>query len=85
MPLQPTVWHKSSYSTDSQEACVEAAAFPKADTVLIRDSKDRSLPPLSISWTAWSAFLDPHHRRDLNRPGLTERRMRPGPHRLPQR
>ncbi|HEY6423740.1 MAG TPA: DUF397 domain-containing protein, partial [Pseudonocardiaceae bacterium] len=36
-------------------ACVEVAPAP--DAVLVRDSKDRTGPALTIPTTAWQAFL----------------------------
>jgi hypothetical protein len=66
-----TVWHTSSYSGpngDCVEAgwrtssysgtnggCVEVAPAP--DRVLIRDSKHREGPALTIPTPAWQAFL----------------------------
>jgi Domain of unknown function (DUF397) len=49
-----TVWRTSSYSSHG-DACVEVATAP--DAVLIRDSKHRTGPALSISTPAWHAFL----------------------------
>ncbi|MGH3781084.1 MAG: DUF397 domain-containing protein [Pseudonocardiaceae bacterium] len=48
------VWHTSSYSSNGG-ACVEVA--PKPDAVLVRDSKDRTGPALTVPTTAWHAFL----------------------------
>ena len=47
-------WRTSSYSYDSG-ACVEVAPAP--DGVLVRDSKDRGGPALTVPTTAWRAFL----------------------------
>ncbi len=47
-------WRTSSYSYDSG-ACVEVAPAP--DGVLVRDSKDRDGPALSVPTAAWRAFL----------------------------
>ncbi|WP_327392212.1 DUF397 domain-containing protein [Streptomyces sp. NBC_01186] len=47
-------WHKSSYSGDSGDNCVEIAMRPEA--VHIRDSKDTRIRPLTVSPTAWAAF-----------------------------
>jgi ferredoxin len=47
-------WRTSSYC-DKCEACVEVA--PTSDAVLIRDSKHRTGPALTIPPTAWHAFL----------------------------
>ncbi|WP_031468738.1 DUF397 domain-containing protein [Sciscionella sediminilitoris] len=49
-------WRTSSYSGGSAETCVEVA--PLADGgVLLRDTKDRGLPPLRYTAAEWSAFL----------------------------
>jgi hypothetical protein len=48
-------WTKSSYSGNQGGDCVEIAACPH--TVHVRDSKDLSVPPLTLSPAAWTAFL----------------------------
>ena len=48
------VWRTSSYSQGGT-ACVEVAPAP--DAVLVRDSKDRDGPTLSVPTAAWRAFL----------------------------
>ncbi|GAA2440028.1 DUF397 domain-containing protein [Streptomyces macrosporus] len=48
-------WFKSSYSGGGGDNCVEVAVQP--ETVFIRDSKDTQRQPLSVSPTAWSAFI----------------------------
>lgn len=48
-------WFKSSYSNDSGGQCVEIAPCPH--TIHIRDSKNPDGPRLSVSPTAWTAFL----------------------------
>jgi hypothetical protein len=48
------VWRTSSYSYDSG-GCVEVAPAP--DRVLVRDSKDRAGPALTLPTTTWRAFL----------------------------
>ncbi|MGH3888710.1 MAG: DUF397 domain-containing protein [Pseudonocardiaceae bacterium] len=66
-----TVWHTSSYSnggaacvevgwrtssyTGTNGACVEVAPAP--DAVLVRDSKDRTGPALTVPTTSWQALL----------------------------
>lgn len=65
MPLPLTGWHKSSHSSDFEDACVEASVCP-AGGVLIRDSKDRSRKPLAVSAAAWHSFLVPGDRRGLS-------------------
>ncbi|MFJ6699942.1 DUF397 domain-containing protein [Streptomyces sp. NPDC091272] len=57
MSLPSSVWHKSTYSGDFQDACVEACAAADGTEVQVQDSKDRGLGPLTISRAAWSAFL----------------------------
>ncbi|OKK06712.1 toxin [Streptomyces sp. CB03234] len=48
-------WRKSSYSSDEGGDCVEVAAHPSA--VHIRDSKNPTGPVLTVSPTAWEAFV----------------------------
>jgi Domain of unknown function (DUF397) len=72
-PLEPDgiVWHTSSYSNGAS-ACVEVGwrtssysgsvggcveVAPAPDAVLIRDSKHRTGPALTVPPTAWHAFL----------------------------
>ncbi len=50
-----TVWTKSSYSTDEGPDCVEVAATPA--NILVRDSKTPHDPRLTLTPTAWAAFL----------------------------
>ncbi|MFE1047980.1 DUF397 domain-containing protein [Streptomyces olivaceus] len=47
-------WVKSSYSGGEGDNCVEVALRP--GTVHVRDSKDRSIRPLAVTSTAWTAF-----------------------------
>ncbi|AOW86292.1 DUF397 domain-containing protein [Streptomyces olivaceus] len=47
-------WVKSSYSGGEGDNCVEVALRP--GTVHVRDSKDRSIRPLAVTPTAWTAF-----------------------------
>lgn len=49
-------WFKSSYSEGSGNACVEVA-FADLSAVLIRDSKDISVPHFQVSSNAWAAFV----------------------------
>ncbi|MFD0371089.1 DUF397 domain-containing protein [Streptomyces sp. NPDC127114] len=56
MPLPSTGWHKSSYSSDFEDACLEASVRPDSG-VLIRDSKDHDRRQLALSAAAWHAFL----------------------------
>jgi len=57
------VWRKSSYSAGSG-GCVEVGWHTShdengdtTDRVLVRDTKDRTLPALTFSAPAWRAFL----------------------------
>ncbi len=47
-------WRTSSYSSNSGD-CVEVAPAPQG--VLVRDSKDRHGPTLTVPTAAWHAFL----------------------------
>ncbi|MGH3872014.1 MAG: DUF397 domain-containing protein [Pseudonocardiaceae bacterium] len=47
-------WRTSSYSANG-DACVEVAPAPQG--VLVRDSKDRDGPALTVPTTGWHAFL----------------------------
>ncbi|MEV4332919.1 DUF397 domain-containing protein [Streptomyces sp. NPDC049597] len=50
------VWFKSSYSSGEPGSdCVEVATTPLA--VHVRDSKDTSVPALTLDPAAWSAFV----------------------------
>ncbi|MET8451871.1 DUF397 domain-containing protein [Streptomyces sp. NPDC005209] len=49
-------WFKSSYSSEEGGACVEVARRPT--TIRIRDSKTPYTPHLTVSPTAWTAFLE---------------------------
>ncbi|GAA3506753.1 DUF397 domain-containing protein [Streptomyces prasinosporus] len=48
-------WFKSSYSGSEGGNCLEVAAAPAA--VHIRDSKTPDAPHLTVTPTAWAAFL----------------------------
>jgi Domain of unknown function (DUF397) len=48
------VWHTSSYSANGGD-CVEVAPAPQG--VLVRDSKDRTGPALTVPTATWHAFL----------------------------
>ncbi|MBO8201454.1 DUF397 domain-containing protein [Streptomyces smyrnaeus] len=55
MPLRlDAQWVKSSYSSDDGPDCVEVA-FP--GTVHVRDSKNVAGPQLTVTPTAWAAFV----------------------------
>ncbi|MFE5710581.1 DUF397 domain-containing protein [Streptomyces sp. NPDC056501] len=49
-------WFKSTYSSPQGGDCVEVASC--TESVHIRDSKDLAVPSLSVSPSAWAAFLD---------------------------
>ncbi|MEU3447307.1 DUF397 domain-containing protein [Streptomyces thermolilacinus] len=55
MSTQELHWFKSSYSGTGGGNCVEVAHAPGA--VHVRDSKDTTLTPLTLSSTAWTNFL----------------------------
>lgn len=48
-------WRKSSFSGNGGD-CVEFARHPNG-SVLIRDSKDRSLAPHAFTEPEWAAFI----------------------------
>ncbi|MFF3285696.1 DUF397 domain-containing protein [Streptomyces sp. NPDC003023] len=48
-------WFKSSYSGSEGDNCVEVAV--RMEAVLVRDSKDTELRPLTASPVAWAAFI----------------------------
>jgi hypothetical protein len=50
-------WRKSSYSGNGGGDCVEVAGN-LTGFVLVRDSKDRNGPRLTLSDHAWSAFVE---------------------------
>jgi hypothetical protein len=52
---EDAVWRKPLRSV-GQGACVEVTALP--EHIAIRDSKDRSGPPLVIANAAWTALID---------------------------
>ncbi|MFG7942677.1 DUF397 domain-containing protein [Streptomyces cacaoi] len=60
MSTEP-VWHKSSYSGDGGDNCVEVAMAPSA--VRVRDSKDVGQAALSVSSAAWARFVRHTARR----------------------
>ncbi|RZE92638.1 DUF397 domain-containing protein [Streptomyces albidoflavus] len=52
-------WHKSSHSDGGGGNCVEVSpcTCPAPATVHVRDSKNPTGPTLTLSSTAWAAFL----------------------------
>ncbi|WP_329266257.1 DUF397 domain-containing protein [Streptomyces pseudovenezuelae] len=55
MTIEKLTWFKSSYSDGEGGQCLEVAVTP--DTIHLRDSKHPTAPPLTLSPTAWSAFV----------------------------
>lgn len=53
MNLADAAWHKSSRS--NMNGCVEVAFI--GERVAVRDSKNRSAPPLIFNRNEWEAFL----------------------------
>ncbi|MGW9423868.1 DUF397 domain-containing protein [Streptomyces koyangensis] len=53
------LWVKSSYSSQDGGDCVEWAPSTALSTgaVPVRDSKDTSIPGITVSGVAWSAFV----------------------------
>ncbi|UPT43729.1 DUF397 domain-containing protein [Streptomyces sp. WAC00303] len=49
-------WFKSSYSGDQGGNCIEVATCPH--TVHIRDSKDLTIPALTVSPDSWASFVE---------------------------
>lgn len=49
-------WRKSSYSGGSGAECIEVASLRGA--VAVRDSKDRQGATLTLSASAWHAFIN---------------------------
>ncbi|MEU0760049.1 DUF397 domain-containing protein [Streptomyces microflavus] len=49
-------WFKSSYSGSQGGDCIEVATCPH--TIHIRDSKDLTVPPLAVSPTSWTSFVE---------------------------
>lgn len=54
MSTTELAWFKSSYSGTQGDNCVEVAM---AETIHVRDSKQREDGQLALSPTAWSAFV----------------------------
>ncbi|MFI5749558.1 DUF397 domain-containing protein [Streptomyces sp. NPDC051644] len=48
-------WFKSSYSSNEGGECVEVSITGQA--ILVRDSKDTSLPHLTLTRTGWTHFV----------------------------
>ena len=58
MTIEKLNWFKSSYSDGEGGQCLEAARTPH--TIHLRDSKHPTGPHLTLSPTAWSAFVSPY-------------------------
>lgn len=54
-------WFKSSYSGSDGGNCLEVAIQPT--TIHIRDSKTPTTPHVTVTPTAWAAFLELPTRR----------------------
>jgi hypothetical protein len=53
MEITDLNWRKASYSNGGANACIEVA---NTDTVLVRDTRDRTGPVLRFSPAAWRRF-----------------------------
>ena len=58
MTVDQLNWFKSSYSGGEGGECLEVAVTPH--TIHLRDSKHPTGPHLTLSPTAWSAFVSPY-------------------------
>ncbi|MFF7763255.1 DUF397 domain-containing protein [Streptomyces griseorubiginosus] len=58
MTTEQLTWFKSSYSGGEGGECLEVAVTPH--TIHLRDSKHPTGPHLTLSPTAWSAFVSPY-------------------------
>lgn len=63
--LATAQWFKSSYSGGSGTECLECAGGE--DRVLIRDSKGRPGPVLTVTRQAWQNFVDAVNMHRLER------------------
>jgi hypothetical protein len=61
--IRQAQWRTSSFSGTSGNGCVEVAFLP--DGVAVRDTKDRTRPPHTLSPAAWRAFLAAVRAGDL--------------------
>ncbi len=59
--MSELMWFKSSHSGSQGDSCVEVAVSPTdvhtTQAVHVRDSKHRHGPRLTLTPTAWHAFL----------------------------
>ncbi|MCX4751604.1 DUF397 domain-containing protein [Kitasatospora sp. NBC_01287] len=52
-------WHKSSYSNDPNNNCVEQGVSDNGEAVAVRDTKENGLGGvLRLRPAAWGAFVD---------------------------
>ena len=51
-------WRKSSYSGGNGGGCIEVGAHAEAGRVLVRDTKDRQGPVLTVSAATWRQFAN---------------------------
>jgi hypothetical protein len=49
-------WRRSSYSNNGGADCVEVGLSAEAESVLVRDTKDRSGPILRFNPPTWRVF-----------------------------
>jgi hypothetical protein len=49
-----STWRKSSYSGNGGGSCVETAS--DSGVILVRDTKDRTIPALTFSADVWAGF-----------------------------
>ncbi|WP_329233812.1 DUF397 domain-containing protein [Streptomyces sp. NBC_00111] len=55
MSTSQLAWHKSSYSGSEGDSCIEVAEGTQV--IHVRDSKVQLSPELTLSPTAWRAFV----------------------------
>ncbi|MFH8973585.1 DUF397 domain-containing protein [Streptomyces sp. NPDC017890] len=48
-------WYKSSYSSAQGDSCIEVAITEQ--TIHVRDSKDVSRPPFTMTRESWAYFV----------------------------
>ena len=56
--MNGTRWRTSSYSGGNGGECVQVAATPSAERVLVRDSKDPDGPVLALTLADWRRLTD---------------------------
>jgi hypothetical protein len=55
--MSAAIWRKSSYSSNSNDACVEVATNLPGTVVPVRDSKAPDGPALTFPASAWTSFV----------------------------